>query len=112
MKVHSRKEQDVQIVEVEGEIDLYTTPDFQGTLQSLIGKGEKLLLIDLKKVSYVDSSGMAAIIEAFRSLKRGGGSLVLCSVNRNVLHVFEIARLDRALNFADDVPAGIKKLKS
>ena len=53
------------------------------------------LVVDLSRVTYIDSSGLAVLIEAMQNVEEYGGKLTLAGMNENVLSIFEMARLDQ-----------------
>lgn len=110
MDIRLSKSEGTDVVEVKGEVDLYSAPKLKESLLSLVEKGAQWILIDLRRVSYIDSSGLAAIIEVLRKLKDQKGDIILCSPASNVRSAFRIARLDEAVSFSDDVAAGLKQI--
>ena len=85
---------DVAVVKVAGEVDLYSSPELrQAVLTEAEGRPSKLI-VDLTGVQYMDSSGVATLVEGLQKLERGGGELVLCGLNDMVQEVFKLTRLD------------------
>ncbi len=85
----------VSIVDLAGEIDLYKSPEVRGEIGKLIGQKTKSLIINFERVSYIDSSGLATMIDAFQKLRAHGGKLILVGLATPVRSVFEVARLDK-----------------
>lgn len=75
-------------------MDFHTSPEFRRELHKLPFASAQKFLVDLKKVNYIDSSGLATFIELFQKIRRGAGELVLFNLNDAVRSVFEIAKLD------------------
>ncbi|VAX40021.1 hypothetical protein MNBD_PLANCTO03-1273 [hydrothermal vent metagenome] len=76
-----------------GDVDMSRAPSFREHVRvAQQGKPERLV-IDMGEVEYMDSSGLATLVEAMRNAKGEGIELVLCCLNPKVLAVFEIARL-------------------
>ncbi|HRZ87123.1 MAG TPA: STAS domain-containing protein [bacterium] len=82
------------VLAVDGQIDLHTSPDIRKELAGRAKAKKARIAIDLTRVSYIDSSGLATFIEAMQKLKKGGGEIALCGLSESVRHVFEVARLD------------------
>jgi anti-sigma B factor antagonist len=62
----------------------------------------KLILVDLKEVTFMDSSGLAALVTAFKTVRSSGGKLCVCSVNQQIKMLFELTSMDRVFEiFAD-----------
>jgi anti-sigma B factor antagonist len=77
-----------------GEIDLSRAPSLRMQLTQALTSGPPLLVIDLEHVNYMDSSGVATLVEAMQLARRKGSKLVLCRMQDRVRSIFEIARLD------------------
>lgn len=70
------------------------------------------LIIDLSEVEYCDSSGLSAILLAFRILQANDGFIRLASPTKNVRTLIEISQLDRVLKICDSVNEALKELES
>jgi anti-sigma B factor antagonist len=79
----------------EGAIDLHVAPELRASLREMIDKKPKRLVVDLSKVPYVDSSGLAVLIGAMQSLELDGGLFMLASPQEAVRTILESARLDQ-----------------
>lgn len=94
------------VIAFRGDIDLQTSPDARKALLALIGNG-KPILVDLSGVGYIDSSGVASLVECLQSAKKSGQQFALVSVSDGALRVLQLARLDRVFTICDTVDAGI-----
>jgi anti-sigma B factor antagonist len=95
-----------QIVAFRGEVDLEHSPKAREVLLACVGKKQNVL-VDLSEVSYIDSSGVASLVEAFQTSKQGGTSFALVSVNPAALRVLELARLDKVFTIHDTIADGL-----
>ena len=102
----SRKEQP-NVLPLDGEIDLHVSPEVAESLRTIIAKKPKHLVVDLTKVTYVDSSGLAVLIEGMQKVQQYGGKFGLAGVQDEVKHVFDIARLDQVFEIYPDVDAAL-----
>ena len=94
------------ILALEGDIDLYQSPVVKEKLDELIGRKTERILVDLNRVNYIDSSGLALFIECLQRIAAYGGKLGLFGLQPTVAHIFEIARLDQVLHiYADETAA-------
>jgi len=91
------------VLPLEGEIDLHVSPNLSASLQMMIEKKPKQLIVDLARVSYIDSSGLAALIEGMQNVQQYGGTFALVSLQEPVRTIFEIARLDQVFKIYSDV---------
>lgn len=83
----------VVILDIKGEIDLYNAPEIKDTIKNQIDSGKKKIIINLKEVSYIDSSGIGALISSLSNLKKVGGGLKILHVYDSVKKVFELTKL-------------------
>ena len=86
------------VVVVSGDVDLGTAPDFEDELARSVG--EHLgsgLVIDLSGVTFIDSTGLNALVRAFERQRLAGESLALVSDDSRVAMMLEVTRLDRVL---------------
>ena len=92
---HSVREEGRAVVaSLAGDVDLESSPRARELLLGLV-RGGRDVLVDLSAVSYIDSSGVASLIEAFQLARRGGTGFALVAPNPAALRVLELARLDR-----------------
>lgn len=82
------------IVALEGDVDLQTSPDARKVLLEVVGRGRSVF-VDLSGVGYIDSSGIASLVEALQQSRQNGSAFVLASVSEAALRVLQLARLDR-----------------
>ena len=92
---------------LEGEIDLHVSPRVAESLGAMIQKKPDRLVVDLSKVSYIDSSGLAVLIEGMQNVQAHGGKFFLAGLQENVRPIFEIARLDQVFIIFPDVDAAL-----
>jgi anti-sigma B factor antagonist len=95
------------VLPLEGEIDLHVSPRVAASLRALSEQKPARLVVDLSRVTYIDSSGLAALIEAMQNVEAYGGKFVLAGVQENVLPIFEIARLDQVFIMFPHVDAAL-----
>src|SRR5215831_12013030 len=91
------------VLPLEGEIDLHVSPDLTAALNRMIDKKPKKLVIDLSRVTYIDSAGLAALIEGMQKIEAHGGKFALAGLQETVRSIFEIARLDQVFRIFPDV---------
>jgi anti-sigma B factor antagonist len=87
---------DTTVVNVTGEIDMETGPAFQRGLLHAIGAGRSGLIVDLSQASFMDSSALTSLVNAFDRLRQhGGGRLAIVATDPRMRALFDVARLDR-----------------
>lgn len=83
-----------QVVVLEGEVDLSRSPDARKAILSALS-GQQHVLVDLSKVSYIDSSGIASLVEGFQTAKKSSLEFGLVGVSETAMAVLKLARLDK-----------------
>jgi len=103
LAIHTRREGDAAVVSLEGEVTVFTSPALRERLRAVLDEGPRRVVMDLSGVGYVDSSGVATLVEALREIREQQGEMVLACVADRVRGVLEIARLDTLFTTADTV---------
>ncbi|NJL82460.1 MAG: STAS domain-containing protein [Chloroflexaceae bacterium] len=84
----------VRILEPSGILDGTQSPDFRQEIEACIGDRVRIILIDLKKVTFMDSSGLGALVQALQTTRNANVKLHLCSLNPQLRMLFELTGLD------------------
>ncbi|MBT3306266.1 MAG: STAS domain-containing protein [Alphaproteobacteria bacterium] len=98
------------IVALEGDVDLQSSPDARKVLLECVGK-RMPVLVDLSGVGYIDSSGVASLVESLQSARKSGSTLVLVSVSDGAQRVLELARLDKVFTICGTIEDGLAKVQ-
>lgn len=80
-------------INIEGEIDVYTSPKVKEALNDLINKGHYNLIVNLEGVSYIDSTGLGVLIGALKRVKEHNGDIKLICNNMQIKKIFDITGL-------------------
>ncbi|MBX7058109.1 MAG: anti-sigma factor antagonist [Leptospirales bacterium] len=84
-----------------GQLDLYRCPDLKGEIKSQIDSGYRYVIFDLTDLSYIDSSGIGAMIQISNWMKHRGGLMVLVNTQGSVEKIFQMSKLDEFFVFKD-----------
>jgi anti-sigma B factor antagonist len=95
------------VLPLKGEIDLHVSPLVTASLNAMIEKKPERLVVDLSGVSYIDSAGLAALIQAMQKVEAYGGKFLLAGLQETVRSIFEISRLDQVFQIFPDVNAAL-----
>lgn len=98
------------IVAFSGDVDLESSPDARKVLLECVGKN-KPILVDLSKVGYIDSSGVASLVESLQSARKVGSDLLLVAVSDGARRVLQLARLDKVFTICETIEDGIEKVQ-
>ncbi len=94
------------VVAFTGDVDLQSSPDARKALLDAVGQG-KNVLVDLSGVGYIDSSGVASLVESLQTARKSGCTLGLAAVSEGALRVLQLARLDKVFTIHDTVEQGL-----
>jgi anti-sigma B factor antagonist len=101
------KNEQHRILELEGEIDLHLSPGVAQELQALVKQQPKKLIVDLTRVTYMDSSGLAVLLEGMQSVESYRGKFCLIGVGDPLRTVFESSRLDQVFRIYPDLKTAL-----
>jgi anti-sigma B factor antagonist len=88
-----------------GELDLATAPELAGVIDQLVAQGPRDVALDLSGLSFIDSSGIAVLVDAQHRLTEQGRHLSIRAARRSALRVFEIAGLVEFLDVQPEIVA-------
>jgi anti-sigma B factor antagonist len=103
LEIQTENIQDGVIMRPLGEIDLSCAAALRQQLGQVQDSRPARLVIDLSGVPYMDSSGVATLVEAMQIARRTGSKLVLAALQEKVRSIFEIARLDMVFSIVNSV---------
>lgn len=92
---------DVHVIELAGEIDMLTSPALVDPITRLDASAPSTIVLDFERVTFVDSTGLSALILADRTARASGRRLVLRGVAPRVLRVLQVTQLERALTIEE-----------
>ena len=91
-----------QIIQPEGILDSIQANSLRRDIVDLIENGVKLILIDLQDITFMNSSGMGALVATLKTVKAAGGELALCSLTEQVKIIFELSKMNRIFQVFED----------
>jgi anti-sigma B factor antagonist len=111
MDVAIRRDGRAAILEVQGEVDLYTSPRLREALVGLMDGKSPAVLVDLSRVEYMDSSGVATLVEGLQLARKTGGQFKLAGLAPGIRDVFRFARLEKVFEIYEDTQAALQALR-
>ncbi len=102
-----RKEGSHAVVDVDGEIDVYTAPKLREKLIELVSDGTYDVVVNLEGVDFLDSTGLGVLVGALKRVKAHEGSLSLVCTQDKILKIFKITGLTKVFPIHDSVDAAI-----
>jgi anti-anti-sigma factor len=92
----------VTVLELAGILDGIRGNELRREVSEILANGTDILLLDLKGVKFIDSSGLGALVSAMQMVRNANGKLFVCSVSDQVRMLFELTKMDRIFKtFAD-----------
>ncbi len=107
MTYQVQQESGYAIVCLTGDVDLSCSPDARKTILASLSQGQHTL-VDLSGVSYIDSSGVASLVEGFQTARKKTLRFGLIGVSEAAMSVLELARLDKVFPIHADLAARLK----
>ena len=102
----------VQIIEPEGILDGTKTAEFQKQVEQSVESGVDTILVDFERVTFMDSSGLGALVKALKTVKAADVKFFLCSVNEQIGMLFELTSMDNYFTILRDREEFTKQLDS
>lgn len=110
LKVDSRFEGDIAIIDARGECDLITSRKLKEVTDGLFEEGRCKIVFDLQEMNYIDSSGFRVLLEAKNKATERGGDVALVSLAAPVERVYTLLRLNELVMRTNTVDEAIKAL--
>ncbi len=110
-KINSRLKDNIGMVAVEGEVDMFTSPDLRDTLLPFFKKKVKGIIVDLSGVSFMDSSGIATLVEGLQWSKKEERQFILTGLGTNVLNALTLTKLDTVFSIQTDTQDAYQELR-
>jgi len=111
LKVNTRSIHAASIIDLEGEVDVYTAPQLKQQIINLLDKGVRHVVVNLTAVDYLDSTALGVLIGGLKRLRERNGALDLICPNPRIKRVFEITGLDRIFDIYATEDEAAEKLK-
>ena len=103
LSLETRQENDRTVVEVGGEIDVYTAPKLRECISGLVDDGQRQIIVDLEQVEFMDSTGLGVLVGALKRVRTVEGNLDLVCTQERLLKIFRITGLAKVFVIHDSV---------
>ncbi|MBD2532034.1 STAS domain-containing protein [Nostoc flagelliforme FACHB-838] len=92
----------VKVLELSGILDGIRGNELRREVSGILANGADILLLDMKEVNFIDSSGLGALVSAMQMTRNANAKLFVCSISDQVRMLFELTKMDRIFQtFAD-----------
>ncbi|MEI2810236.1 MAG: STAS domain-containing protein [Nocardioides sp.] len=95
------------VIEVAGEIDVYTAPKLRDRLSDLVAEGAHDLIVDMEGVEFLDSTGLGVLVGGLKKVRSHDGSLELVCTQERLLKIFQITGLSKVFAIHDSVETAL-----
>ena len=92
----------IKVITPEGILDGTKATEFRAEVDRSIKNGASLILVDFSNVTFMDSSGLGALVLALKTVRSAGKKMVLCSINEQIAMLFELTSMDRVFEILAD----------
>lgn len=93
----------IGVVTPQGRLNMVSARRLKEVLSELVEKGTTRIVVDMGETTFLDSSGLGALVGGLKSARQAGGDLRIARVSPAVMTVFELTNLDRVLRARDSV---------
>jgi anti-sigma B factor antagonist len=107
LSLNTRTVDDRTVVEVGGEIDVYTAPKLREALIELVQGGTFNIVVDMEQVEFLDSTGLGVLVGGLKRVRSHDGSMTLVCTQERLLKIFRITGLTRVFEIHPDVEAAV-----
>lgn len=107
LSLDTRAQGDHMVVQITGEIDVYTAPKLREALIELVNDGHYHLVIDVERVEFLDSTGLGVLVGGLKRVRTHDGSLAVVCTQERLLKIFRITGLTKVFSIRDSVDAAV-----
>jgi anti-sigma B factor antagonist len=100
----------LHVLEVEGELDLYTAPRLRSSIGELVSSGASELIIDFSETTFVDSTALHVLLDGRKKVTSVGGDLVIVCPNSHLRRIFEVTGVDGLLPLCSSMEDALERL--
>ena len=108
LSIDVRMEQEHAILEVNGEVDVFTAPKLREQLIDLVEQGQRNLVVSLEGVEFLDSTGLGVLVAGLKRVKVHDGSLAVVCTKEKILKIFRITGLTKVFPIHGSIDAAVK----
>jgi anti-sigma B factor antagonist len=105
IKVDTRSVGDWTVIDVEGEVDVFTAPKLREVIIGLLDDGKDRLIVNLENVAFMDSTGLGVLVGGLKRVKERNGELSIAGAQGTVLRVLNVTGLHAVFPMKDSVEA-------
>jgi len=108
MQIRIEKQEEVLLCIPEGEIDIHTSPELRKAFDGIIKNHEKKVVVDFSAVTFIDTAGLATLIEMLHRLQKINGHFKISNLDTHITRMFITVKLDQFFELYDTRENAIK----
>jgi anti-sigma B factor antagonist len=101
MNISRKQDNGIITYQIKGDIDINSSPDIREAFEAAVKEEAGKIIVDLDNVSYIDSSGLATLVEMLKKTRAYGGKLRIANLAPKVKSLFEITKLEKLFDIFD-----------
>jgi anti-anti-sigma factor len=106
-QISHRDENDWTVVEIHGEVDVYTVPQIRDHVVGRIDEGRRRIILDLRRVTFIDSTGLGVFVGILKRIREHDGALRLVIASQTVRKIFDLTSLYGVFPIYDSLDAAL-----
>jgi anti-sigma B factor antagonist len=107
LSLSTRAEGGRTVVEVSGEIDVYTAPKLREQIAELVDAGRHDIVVDMRRVEFLDSTGLGVLVGGLKRIRQHDGSMRLVCTQERILKIFRITGLTKVFPIHESVATAV-----
>jgi anti-sigma B factor antagonist len=108
MELRTRTVNTATVLELSGRFDAHTASDVAAALEKATQVSSARIVVNLRGVNFLDSTGLATLVQGMKRARQAGGDLRLCELQQPVRIIFELTRLDKAFDIYPNEAEALK----
>jgi len=111
LRIQVRSQDDIRVCSVAGELDAYTAPELRDALDAVLAEGQATIIVDLRELTYLDSTGLGILVGTAKKARHAGGDLAVCCTRPNLLKIFQISGTHEILNLQPTLDEAAERIR-
>lgn len=112
MTIKLKKNNNIYVIELDGELDLYNAYKVKTLYNKMAEKGINSIILDLENLDYLDSSGLGSIIYIFSDIKKHAGKMSLCHLNGSPKNLIQMTHLDKLFLIGNTLEESVEQVQT
>ncbi|MGF1482335.1 MAG: STAS domain-containing protein [Cyanophyceae cyanobacterium] len=92
----------VKVVQPSGILDGTQTDQFRQEIRNSLDENTQIILVDFKDITFMDSSGLGALVLSLKAVRSAGAQMILCSLNEQIKILFDLTSMDKVFEIFPD----------